>query len=145
MPSKFVTQLDTRRRKSPAPSCFFKTSQNGHRKWATLLHVLVVAVAVVGVVNRNRITCQLPHTKLWEGLRQVRPECPECPECPDCGHGTWGPFSQAFSFWGGFSVPAFSTFYFFADSLKRAEFVAHEFNLWDSQLFWLPKRKCCCQ
>nr|DAA04346.1 TPA_inf: HDC15744 [Drosophila melanogaster] len=59
MPSKFVTQLDTRRR----DEC--KTSQNGHRKWATLLHVLVVVgVAVVGVVNRNRITCQLPHTKL---------------------------------------------------------------------------------
>lgn len=31
------------------------------------------------VVNRNRITCQLPYTKLKERLRQVRPGNGACP------------------------------------------------------------------
>lgn len=93
---EFVTHTHTRNTGARA-------SQNGDRMWATLLPItsrgscfrfaLVVAATVdtytvvvvsliavvVVVVNRNRITCQLPHTKLKELLCQVRPGYGACP------------------------------------------------------------------
>lgn len=82
-----------------------RASQNGDRMWATLLPItsrgscfrfalvvaasvdtstvvvvsLIAVAVVVVVVNRNRITCQLPHTKLKELLCQVRPGYGACP------------------------------------------------------------------
>lgn len=41
--------------------------------------VAAATIVVIVVVNRNRITCQLPHTKLKELLCQVRRGNGACP------------------------------------------------------------------
>jgi len=129
----------------PLPSAFSRqvkmaTGSGRHccMSWLLLSQLLVLSIATALHVNYRILNCERAYAKCV-------PSVPNVLNALIVATALEGLSARPSQSAGGLEFLPFLLFIFFADSLKRAEFVAHEFNLWDSQLFWLPKRKCCCQ